>query len=185
MNSEKAAKANKAVQKKVMETDDKVHKQIQKIKESSIGKMIPTEYEKIGIDKVALASIVVSAVIYMYTYLLLASLYPKDVKEAFIGLKFGIFLGFMYTVSIIVDLFIYWFRKSSFLLIFLLVRIISFISTVISLFFLKGVAFNAFFSIFIIVSNLITGALHCYLFGLYISHMKAGGTSGNGDQQQV
>lgn len=179
MNSEKAAKANKAVQKKVMETDDKAHKQIQKIKESKIGKMLPTEFEKITTDKVALASIVINVVMCIYTYALFLALYPKEQQDSFIGSKSGITVAVVYLLSFGMEMFIYWFRRSGFLLPFLLMRAISFGTTFLTIFFMRSFVFDIRFGIFIVGTNLFFGLIHTYLFGFYITHLKSGGGAGD------
>lgn len=184
-NSEKVAKANKVVKQKVMETDDKAHKQMQKLKNSKIGKMIPTEYEKIGIDRVALVSIFINLVMYIYIYITFSIIVPKTSSDSFVTSFSGILLGSVYLLCFLLDLFIYWFKKSGFLLPFLLARALSVAFTIIVIFIAKNFSASFFIRAITIGTNIIVTFIHLYLFGSYISHMKTGGSSETGDHQEV
>lgn len=177
----------KAVANKVKETDEKMHAQVQKIKNSKIGKLIPTEYTQISVKKVALISLVLNTVLFLYTYLLFVALFPGETeKEAFHTSFIGICVAIIYTGQLAHDLVVYFFDISSMLLSFWGIRAIALLITLLTtVCYLKGLAANWIMKLFIALTSILASLVHVYVFSMYMSHIKTGGNTNSGDQEQV
>ncbi|EIJ89237.1 hypothetical protein NEPAR06_0738 [Nematocida parisii] len=186
MNSSGENSKTKAVAEKVKQTDDKAHEQVQKIKESKLGKAIPTEYKNIGIKQVALISLVLNSVVLVFTYALCIALYPKKAEDSgFAKSISGICLGLTYAMSFCHDFFVYWFERGTMLLSFVGLRVFSLLVTIVVALFLTGPSATILFKCFIILINIIFCLMYMYIFAIYISHLKTGGSTEGGDQQEV
>ncbi|KAI5189613.1 hypothetical protein NEMIN01_0566 [Nematocida minor] len=183
MNSDN--KTQEAVSKKVQETDEKAHKQVQMMQQSKLGQMVPTQFEKVGIKQMAMVSLILNAAIYIYVYALYIALYSTKTEDSFASSVYGIILGVVYLLSFCHDLFVYYFNKSSMLLSFLGIRLLSLAVTILFVFFLTGNAATFLFKLFIVFTNILFCLMYMYIFSIYISNMKTGGSSSRGDHQEV
>ncbi|KAH9386422.1 uncharacterized protein NEMAJ01_1318 [Nematocida major] len=175
----------KAVAMKVKETDEKAHQQVKKIKESRIGKLIPTECGEINTKKMVLIALIVNATLCTYTYLLFIALFGKTQADSFVSSPIGIILGITYILAQGHDTYVYFLDKSTMLLSFLGVHAVGLAITVLTLFFLDGNAATLLFKFVIVSTYSMWSLVYVYLFSIHISHIKMGGSSSTGDHQEV
>ncbi|EHY66928.1 hypothetical protein NEAUS04_0197 [Nematocida ausubeli] len=174
----------KAVAEKMKATDDQAHMQVQKIKDSKLGKLLPTEYDRVSTKQVALISLILNAVVGVFTYALCIALFSTNPMASFAKSAWGIVLGILYLLSFGHDLFVYLTDKGTMLLSFLGLRALSLLGTIVVTLFLSGVSATLMFKSFIILINILACVAYMYIFSIYISHIKTGG-SVSGDHQEV
>ncbi|OAG29767.1 hypothetical protein NEDG_00900 [Nematocida displodere] len=171
------SKATKeAVSKKVTETDQQAHEQIKKLKESKVGKMLPTSFDKISTKHVAMVSMFTMYVMcgFVYTICVVATATKEGEVNPFFQSWSNYILLFWFAVSLVHDLVVYFTHNSSMLLSFILLRIIVVLSVGFSLLALETHSAAVWFKLVLIVLFAIFSTMYSYVFGVFMSDLKSG-----------
>lgn len=184
------AETKKAVAEKVAKTDDDAHRHLQKIKQSKIGKIIPTEYDRLTTRNIAFLGFIVMCFINAYTYMVCLGLGGRtnDNPPAYVfpTSPTGIFLIITSLLSMAHDLFVYTQKKGGLLLSFLALRILAIISAGIAILAIELVAAGYLIKIVLLALFILFNMVYSYIFSIYISELKHGaGGSSISDQQAV
>lgn len=175
MNAESRKKTQEAVKKQVEKTEEKAHEHVKKIRESKIGKMVPTNFENITISEIVGFSfffmLIINHFFFMFCELIAASEDPG--KGKLFGTFFGYALILAFLANVVIDLYVY-LAKKPMLLTFLLGKVVALVVMAATLFF-KGGKLNIgllkltlalYFSIFYL--------FYVYFYSIFMSDLKMG-----------
>lgn len=176
MNAENRKKTQEVVKKQIEKTGEQAHEHVKKIKESQIGKMVPTNFENVTISEIAGLSLffifILNHFFYMFCDLITATEdQSKGVK--LMNSPLGMLLLVAFAVNLVHDAYVY-LAKKPLLLSFLLGKIISLVVMLMTLF-LKGGKVKIGLLKFILALYFIVFYLfYSYFFSIYISDLKMG-----------
>lgn len=186
MNANNTKATKEAVAKTVLQTNTKAHQQVQRIKDSKIGKYLPVEYEKITVNNIALVSIVFIFFIEVYVLVLYIALCKiVNSNYEFTDKKTGIAMTAIFGLGVVHDFFIYITKNHHFLLSFLTLRILSVLSLILALFMISGDKLPAFFKIFVFLLFTLPCILYTYNFSVFISMLRNQGPKSDPSEHQA
>jgi len=187
MNSEKTQQAKKKFQETFDKTDKTVHENVEKIQKSYVGKMLPSEYEKITKAQVAAVSLFVMMYnnLNMYLNCYSTSCLLKAGNK-FPGTFTGVPMIFLMLLSTLHDLFVIYFKKKGLLISSLLLRLGALVFSIITILSLRDFDDMRWLRAFYIAQYLCFTLATTYLFSVYVMSLKSNPSGINqGDHQAV
>ncbi|KAI5176049.1 hypothetical protein NEFER01_0368 [Nematocida sp. LUAm1] len=176
MASSNTNETKKAVAKKVNETDNKAHEHLKSIKQSKVGKYIPTEYDRLTTKNVALLGFIVMCFISMYMYMfcfILAGIDIDDITRSIYPSSFsGILMAGVFIIGLAHDAFVYFMSNGHLLLSFLGLRLASLVVTVMALASISGASGGFMFKFILLSIYTLFTLIYTYVFSIFISEIK-------------
>ncbi|KAI5184817.1 hypothetical protein NEHOM01_0419 [Nematocida homosporus] len=187
MNSDNTTATKEAVAKKVSETDNKAHEHVKKLKESSLGKMVPTQYSNVTCQHIALGSFILMAVVSLCTYMFCVAI---DGADPTYGHKFptcttGIILAIVLVLASLHDGYVYFAKNGKMLLSFLGFRALTIIAVIVAVLFINSDNAGFTFKGFLLVFYGIVCLFYTYIFSIFISEVKHGASNSDPSEHQA
>ncbi|KAI5191285.1 hypothetical protein NECID01_1397 [Nematocida sp. AWRm77] len=180
---EKNSNTKEQAAKKYNEADNKAHEHIEALRNSKVGKIVPTEFEKVSITEVAKVSLFSmffgNIVMYGFCYALSPTVGSSN---EFPGSFKGIVMTIAILLSMGVDLYIYLSSKKNFLLLFLFLRMLAVVCVSVTLLAIGAVSVGGLFKLILVVGYIIVTLFTTYIFAIYISTLKNGAANANTDE---
>lgn len=160
--------------KKYNQADEQAHKHLDTIRNTKVGRMVPTEFEKVSITQVAKVTLflMIFANICIYGFCYALSATSTDNVNEFPGSFAGVIMTIVLLLSMAHDLYVYFTNSKRLLLSFLLLRLLSVLVVLLAVAKLSGPSGGMIFKTCLDLGYIATTLVTTYIFAIYISSLS-------------